>query len=715
MNLSNTQIWAIVIYLIVSLIFALLAAWGIFRLGRRAFRLITNPSGGFGVNVKARLLGLTVAVFALPTVLPSLFRVFLSSMGRVVTGIGDQYQTLGTNLHEACGGSGPEADCFGKIAGGLIQGITEVLNGILSDLQAVPFNRLVCFLAIWALVSFLLDDSAAPSGPSERGLSSLRKIYINRDRPIVRNAVFFGILGFSAYLSMAAILAIPELEEKNVAYQEIGIEKLKVQLNDAANSLNDFKAKFEIPAIKEVEDKLAKLAVKQPERTTEKGTTALPLNTNTEIALNTSSNANGNLANTLTNSNTGPTGGSVNSTRSNAGAQEVKAPDFTEEDLSYIKSYFAGDQSRTADLIAKYEGFLQRAKNQQNAERQNAQQNYELGSIVGKGNKERVKYFLNVTNWFNQQASRRNQYVSDCFRAVQDVDKSWQRFSAALSRNRDSAEDILDQLEVVSLSIEAADRGCSYSVDDEKVLATGQMPERLKLGEGSDLGIFYFFAFWLLKTESLSFALITGLLGFGLLGSACSTFIRERTETRALQRLTQVASHENGVLVNDLTEVVVRGVAAAIVVFLAMVGGLAIFSTGNGQPNSYVILLTCLVAAVFSEAIWKRVQIELDNRLSQRLGGDGSSGDSHGNDEKHIVVEPSTGNVEGGEKLEIRNSGLASVKTVRFGSVPGVDPTIDESGVITVTTPPHKAGNVTIVIEPEEGEKAKVGFRFGAR
>jgi hypothetical protein len=78
------------------------------------------------------------------------------------------------------------------------------------------------------------------------------------------------------------------------------------------------------------------------------------------------------------------------------------------------------------------------------------------------------------------------------------------------------------------------------------------------------------------------------MLGAGLLGSAASTFIRQ-----------QKARSPSDPLVNDLAGIVIRGVSAAIVIFLAVQGGLNIFSTNTGEPNPYVLLCTCLIGAVF--------------------------------------------------------------------------------------------------------------------
>jgi hypothetical protein len=97
------------------------------------------------------------------------------------------------------------------------------------------------------------------------------------------------------------------------------------------------------------------------------------------------------------------------------------------------------------------------------------------------------------------------------------------------------------------------------------------------------------------------------MLGFGLFGSASSSFIRHR------------AAKQEGLFVADLIGVVIRGSSAAVVVFLAVEGGLSIFATGSSEPNPYVLLLTCLVAAVFSEKVWDWAQEQL---LPRKLSED---------------------------------------------------------------------------------------------
>jgi len=62
--------------------------------------------------------------------------------------------------------------------------------------------------------------------------------------------------------------------------------------------------------------------------------------------------------------------------------------------------------------------------------------------------------------------------------------------------------------------------------------------------------------------------------------------------------------------------VVLKGFAAAIIVFLASKAGIAAFNNGSNEPNPYVLFFTCMAGAVFSDRIWEWVKNHL-------LGGTG--------------------------------------------------------------------------------------------
>jgi hypothetical protein len=110
------------------------------------------------------------------------------------------------------------------------------------------------------------------------------------------------------------------------------------------------------------------------------------------------------------------------------------------------------------------------------------------------------------------------------------------------------------------------------------------------------LGIFGKATGWLLHTEYRALALITGLIGFGLFGALAASFIRAS------------AHAENGVIAlpptTEIIHIFVRGIAAAILVYLVAMGGLTVFTKTEPIPNPYAVFFACFVAAVFSEDVW---------------------------------------------------------------------------------------------------------------
>jgi hypothetical protein len=115
-----------------------------------------------------------------------------------------------------------------------------------------------------------------------------------------------------------------------------------------------------------------------------------------------------------------------------------------------------------------------------------------------------------------------------------------------------------------------------------------------RAGPEETLGPFGVAAAWLLRTESPELALIIGLLGFGFFGALAASFIRE------LAGATENQLPSLGFLVPAL----IRGMGAAILVFLLAKGGTAILTRGDATPNAYAIFFACFVAAVFSDDVW---------------------------------------------------------------------------------------------------------------
>ena len=129
-------------------------------------------------------------------------------------------------------------------------------------------------------------------------------------------------------------------------------------------------------------------------------------------------------------------------------------------------------------------------------------------------------------------------------------------------------------------------------------------PVLTAIRDGSDWGIFGMMSGYLIKTGSSELILLIGMFGFGLLGASLSSFEVGDDRNNIIE------SFRTTPLINNFGSVLARGFGAALIVYLATKAGLAIFSMGGnptGDANSYMLLLTCFVGALYSEKVWARI------------------------------------------------------------------------------------------------------------
>ena len=118
------------------------------------------------------------------------------------------------------------------------------------------------------------------------------------------------------------------------------------------------------------------------------------------------------------------------------------------------------------------------------------------------------------------------------------------------------------------------------------------LPPFPKPGDG--WGIFGLLAQWLLNTRSTDLVLISGMLGFGLLGAAASSQIRLRIGEGDLLLMEK----------NTIRDFFLPGLMAALVIFLSAKGGVMVIASDDASLNPYVLFFLCLSGSVFSDRIW---------------------------------------------------------------------------------------------------------------
>lgn len=647
MDPNRLKLWATSIYILISLVFLFLSLFIAYRLVRRLIKFLFARSV-FGGNARVRLVTLAAAAVLFSDVLPALFIALIGVFTSLfVEGSAALIENWRSNIG-FCEDATAIFKCVGPMGMGFMQVVTNAIATSFNHAVSIPVHRMLLLFATWALLSYVVTQAQQLEEDSPGSLkirSWLRAGYLHRDSPVLANVVFFLILAIGGYLSTAAIAAIPGLQEKSAVFQEVGPERLKSQLEESLSVFDKYPTEIGTPdPFAKLTAYLASVRGEQPKTGTEK---TAPAPTPGE---NTQANANNNSAPKPSptqnpgnsNSNTNPVSGqaNTNSQNSNSGAsgnasananpepsnQATPQPSPPSEivltNLGLIISYRSSDRT---ELIQTYKKLLADIKSAQKSAKNSAVQSYEVGNLDRKGNKERVQYFLAINEWFNQRSAESDKELNDCLTGIQNLDNNWQTWSdnvATLIKNGSyNSESILSTSDILSAPYLQALRACPISISLE-----ASPPKRPQLGESSYLGPFGFVASWLLRTESLPLALITGLLGFGLLGSACSTFVRERADKRLAATsagrigagVETLPAQSKGRLVNDLTGVIIRGLSAAVVVFLAVEGGLAIFASGGSEPNPYVLLLTCLIGAVFSERVWAWAEEHLSAQLGSK-------------------------------------------------------------------------------------------------
>jgi hypothetical protein len=228
------------------------------------------------------------------------------------------------------------------------------------------------------------------------------------------------------------------------------------------------------------------------------------------------------------------------------------------------------------------------------------------------GEREQRQHFLDIVQWHRQARHKLRNTVEQCKTQIITAETSWAAWASDVRIQLASFEKRTEEQKTEKQKAEEqeANSKWAHSLSNPLISVNAEcqaprldaVPRRADFGTG--LGPLKPIAGWLMKTESIQLALIIGMLGAGLLGSAVASFVRTQG-----QRQTE----------GDLVSVVVRGVTAAIVTFLALQGGLSTIVASNGAnttPNPHLLLLICFVAAVYSEQVWSAAL----QRLMKQLG-----------------------------------------------------------------------------------------------
>jgi hypothetical protein len=606
MDQAGLVMWVTTGYIVLSAVVLLAIAVILYRLVRAFWRILFGREPVFGADARTRVIAFGVSAILFPTVLP--WAVYMSVWGFVAV-FSDLPRWWLTNWQRAVQlcettqstGPVPTSHCLGQAAFGFLQALGSGLSDAYKNVgvNEVPFRDAVFLVTLWAILAqfFSTVDEGGEGGRSRFRLQAAYSRLTDASR---RNFHFFMLLSVAGYLSVAAIAAIPSLQESGTPSESLSPQKLQAEIADNPQSIdvNSLKAADPFTSIDEYL-RQPQVPVAPPTPIAPVVMTTEPVRSTTDMGPSNKSDGNTDMA-------------PITSPRQNAAPPISPSPtNQTRLAAAMLLSSLKVDRQ---DLLRAAESLNRNNLEQTEKARASALTIYKI-NVGRKGSHERSEHFEQVVAWYQENITALNTVVSDCERSISRADSAWKGWAESFRKTLDqppdarpvTPSDVADRLARAYPDVV----GSCRAVPINRVV-----PSRAALG--SNLGPFGLVASWLVRTESLPLALIVGLMGFGLLGSACSSFVRH-----------QATNPAGSVLIADMPSVLIRGVSAAVVVFLAVEGGLAIFSTSAADPNPYVLLLTCLVAAVFSEDVWewahKRLRESFSGSDKKRDGRDGSS------------------------------------------------------------------------------------------
>jgi hypothetical protein len=556
-------------------------------------RLWINVRGLFGELPAARLLSLGIVAVVFSATVYSVLRPFIFLLTDLAVTVPDKLQSNWHGLIESCQ-QGNSTYALADCTRGLLLNFTAALTGGFSRavqaLAQVRWTWLFFAIALWAALGQLLSEAIRPAGTAAAGRNPSWAGIVARVREVRSatwiNTLLFVLIGFGGLLSISALIAIPVLSdakpmtEQDLARQGQRLDAIVRKAELEKEIAPDLTESDELKAVWEsIENEIKRIRIELDAR-----------NAAAAAALA--------QANAAANANPPPANPVVTTGVQMAPEVVQREVQVMSGDLVYLESY----NKRMRESVPRlWRDFRSDFFSDLDSARQDAfaalqRQSFAPGGVNG-------AYVGEVETWLREAVNNARSYAVNCR----------ERAEFGLRTYADSLKFQLAQIggqALFNYSI-PAESGSSRFVERCALYPYRREPNSGEL----TLGAFAFSA-WLIKLNSMPLTLIAGMLGFGLMGAAGSSVIRERGE-----RL------PGAPLVKDLPSVVVRGLSATVVVFLAVKSGLLIFTGGtSGQADPHVLLLTCLIASVFSEDVWDAMKKWIARKMRDVEGGGSGPG-----------------------------------------------------------------------------------------
>lgn len=603
LSVAAARVWFVVLAVVVALV-VLWLAWRVLR----AAVLALASSTVFGDNTATRLIGLGVAALAFPQAMWALLNAPLIVLIELLRNLPERTRAVVSTLY-ASGGSGAGGTADSMPLEAALLRLTDLLTLVGAELartldraaQPLSLVDAALALALWALVGQALRgvpesataiaasgaaDAAGSAALQPRLLRAWRRMSDTQRWRLGLGAVF--VVG--GFLSIASIVAIPWLKEDNKVPAGLTLENLQKALEGAGSGAAELNKLLPQDFAKSLPSPFEALDVALPK----------------PAAVSASA----------------PTANAPASQPAASSSAQPAAPPSVQP-ADPLAGYALQMIARTKEARSKA---LQRAVDQREEllplqERlvKGALRAFETESAQPMSSQERLFFYRAIQRQVSDSLADQRLIVAECRRDIESAERdatflardaanAW----AELREPADAARR-WDRVLGVAKSAAAYERACTR--------AGVRSAEFVPPEAGSGWGPFGKMANWLLRTKSFALALITGMLGFGLLGASIAAYVRATPTTGSHD---DDGSSSSG---HELGRVVVRGFSAAVVLFLAVKGGLAVLTVGEQDPNAYVLFFLCLVGAVYSEDVWNWARTKFLGRIGNgNGGGDGKGG-----------------------------------------------------------------------------------------
>lgn len=545
-------------------------------------RLFRGLGGGLGSTPRTRLLSVGIAclLFAstIEYVMRTLVRLGLELFVRVPLGILE----------------GPDQNLDRSDA---VAAIAARAGRVFSELRldSLGYAELLLFFAMWAAIAKMIE-SGDGAGSGE---------------PLVIGRGALGVLiGVGTFLSVASLIATPVLRDTGDLPEKISPDELRKKIVENTPSEVTLKSKYPEDV---TGDPFEKLRTALSDQRRKPAQVAVPETATLNPPVVGPAPPPSGAIPVASATPQGPLPQPIGDDRAAPAPPDMKRIQEVMESLDALIDREAQQRQRLLKLWKETRAATleeqQRASNRALTE-------FDVGGVGRKGSREAVDHFKNVLEWYVNGIDASLRDLNRCQNAVSSADEYWRDFSLSTARilGTDWGE-VSSRVEYFDSQSRLND---PYGVC-RSFVGLGEPPTRSS--PGYNLGPFSFVATWLLRTESLPLTALIGMFGFGLIGAA----MRATAASPARREATAL----NDVLPNSpVAAIVLRSITAAIVVFLAIQGGLAVASDREASANPYLLYFLCFVAAVFSEEVWLWARGKLlgglDNSMGEPPPGSGS-------------------------------------------------------------------------------------------